>query len=45
VTVLTTPSCVCAPPTPPVTVFAKFITVEFAPDDVAVLRAALEKKP
>jgi hypothetical protein len=25
--------------------FAKFITVEFAPDDVAVLRAALEKKP
>jgi hypothetical protein len=25
--------------------FAKFITVEFAPEDVAVLRAALEKKP
>ncbi len=25
--------------------FAKFITVDFAPEDVAVLRAALEKKP
>jgi len=25
--------------------FAKFITVEFAPEDVAALRAALEKKP
>jgi hypothetical protein len=25
--------------------FAKFITVTFAPEDVAVLRAALEKKP
>jgi hypothetical protein len=25
--------------------FAKFITVEFAPEDIAVLRAALEKKP
>ena len=25
--------------------FAKFITLDFAPEDVAVLRAALEKKP
>ena len=25
--------------------FAKFITVEFAPEDIAVLREALEKKP
>jgi hypothetical protein len=25
--------------------FAKFITVEFASEDIAVLRAALEKKP
>lgn len=25
--------------------FAKFITVDFAPEDIAVLRAALEKQP